>query len=418
MSDFIFNLSSTISNSTSESAALLRDLTVLNDQKLWFQLSEKLEFLYFDESISKVLDNNIKTNIFENFVEPIIKNLNDLKVSDFLIYILENDTSGLTPQNKIDSLKKVKNILIELDDKKVNQNDGYMKRINSITVINCEIIKYLLMGNHLNESVDLLKQVSESLSNPLDENFIAIRTKLAYYQALLKLNQYNSEFNEYYYNSLLFISCYQKLKEDKYFSNDEYLNNVFVWKNFRLNLLLATLLADKIYHFNEVLDNNWLRNTKFANNNESDYQSEQILNEIISTDLVENNSLNFESNINKLKTKYPKILDENRLLFLKQKKSLVNLVNLIFNENINKKVLTFEEISRSISVSTCDIELLLMKAMSLNLMKGKIDQINQLIKINWIQPRVMTKKEIEVLQKNLINWRENHLELEIEKLSA
>ncbi|XBW36077.1 hypothetical protein QEN19_001652 [Hanseniaspora menglaensis] len=417
MSAFIFDLSTKRFSDSSEFTNLLRELTVLNDQKLWFQLSEKLEYLYFDEEVSKVLDNNTKISIFEEFIKPIIKNLNDLKVVDFLIYTLQNDISGLKPESKIETLQKVKQILIELDQKKVNQNDGYMKRINSITTINCEIIKYLLLGNDLNGSVDLLKEVSETLSNPLDENFIAIRTKLAYYQALLKLNEYNREFNDYYYNSLLFISCYQKLNEDDYFINEAYLNKVFVWNNFRLNLLLATLLADKIYHFNEVLDSTWLNTTNFVNNSEEDNKSEKILKEIVSQSLMESQSSSYESHITQLQVYYPALLDESRLNFLKQKKALVNLVNLIFNENINKKILRFDEISSNISVSTEDVELLLMKAMSLNLMKGKIDQINQQIKINWIQPRVMTKKEIEVLQKNLINWRTNYLEMEILKLS-
>jgi len=143
MSSYLYELSKTSSENVQ---SLYRDLTVLNDQKLWFQLTQKLETLFFDPELNTEITNKQKQLIFENFVEPIIKSLDDTKVTEFFIFVLNNDTEK-TLEEKIDLLNGLKGKLLELDEKKVNQNDGYIKRINSKLIIDCEMIDYKLQLN-------------------------------------------------------------------------------------------------------------------------------------------------------------------------------------------------------------------------------------------------------------------------------
>lgn len=414
MSSYLYELSKTCSAKTE---SLYRDLTVLNDQKLWFQLTQKLEVLFFDDGFKTEITNKQKQLIFQNFVEPIIKSLDDTKVTEFFIYVLNNDTEK-SLEEKVKLLIGLKTKLLELDDKKVNQNDGHIKRINSKIIIDCEMIQYKLELNRLNESVDILKDALDTLENPLFENFVSIRAKLAYYKSILKLNKFNKEHNEYYYNSLLFISCYQKLLEDKYFNNALYLKETTLWVNFKPELYYAVLLADKIYHFNEILDNQWVKTELFANNSVQSDKLEVLLEGVVSKHILEVNSAEYIKSINEILSLTNETAKEQLLKFLIQKKALVNLLGLIFNENASKKSLTFSEISKKIQVEENEIELLLMKAMSLNLLQGKINQVDQLIKITWIQPRVMTGKEIMVLRDNLVQWKDNHLKTTTEKLLA
>ncbi|CAI8502131.1 unnamed protein product [Hanseniaspora opuntiae] len=414
MSSYLYELSKSCS---AETESLYRDLTVLNDQKLWFQLTQKLEVLFFDDDFKTEITNKQKQLIFENFVEPIIKSLDDTKVTEFFIYVLSNDTEK-SLEEKVKLLNGLKTKLLELDDKKVNQNDGYIKRINSKIIIDCEMIQYKLELNRLNESVDILKDALDTLENPLFENFVSIRAKLAYYKSILKLNKFNKEYNEYYYNSLLFISCYQKLLEDKYFNNALYLKETTLWVNFKPELYYAILLADKIYHFNEILDNQWVNTESFANDSAQSDKLEALLEDVVGKHILEVNSTEYIKSINELLSLTNETAKEQLLKFLIQKKALVNLLGLIFNENASKKSLTFSEISKKIQVEENEIELLLMKAMSLNLLQGKINQVDQLINITWIQPRVMTGKEIMVLRDNLVQWKDNHLKTTTEKLLA
>ena len=45
-----------------------------------------------------------------------------------------------------------------------------------------------------------------------------------------------------------------------------------------------------------------------------------------------------------------------------------------------------------------------MKALSLELIKGDIDQVDQKARIEWVQPRVLGLKEVEELRDRLEEW--------------
>ena len=50
------------------------------------------------------------------------------------------------------------------------------------------------------------------------------------------------------------------------------------------------------------------------------------------------------------------------------------------------------------------VEFLLMKALSLRLIEGIIDQVNGTVSISWIAPRVLTMPEIEHMKDRLSLW--------------
>jgi 26S proteasome regulatory subunit N9 len=41
-----------------------------------------------------------------------------------------------------------------------------------------------------------------------------------------------------------------------------------------------------------------------------------------------------------------------------------------------------------------EVEFLVMKALSRGLVRGSIDQVNQLVSITWVQPRVLDRKQV------------------------
>ena len=54
---------------------------------------------------------------------------------------------------------------------------------------------------------------------------------------------------------------------------------------------------------------------------------------------------------------------------------------------------------------------MLMKAMSLQLIKGKIDQIKQQITVSWILPRVLDGESIKVMRDKFERWNTDLKEL-------
>lgn len=47
-----------------------------------------------------------------------------------------------------------------------------------------------------------------------------------------------------------------------------------------------------------------------------------------------------------------------------------------------------------------------MKAMSVNLIKGVIDEVSQEVSITWIQPRVLDKHQLGGVRDQLTTWTE------------
>lgn len=47
-----------------------------------------------------------------------------------------------------------------------------------------------------------------------------------------------------------------------------------------------------------------------------------------------------------------------------------------------------------------------MRAMSLGLLKGSIDEVEQVVSISWVQPRVLDKDQIALMVKQLEGWTE------------
>ena len=59
-------------------------------------------------------------------------------------------------------------------------------------------------------------------------------------------------------------------------------------------------------------------------------------------------------------------------------------LDLIFHRNKGDRILTFEEISRATGVSMDDVELLVIKAMSIGLVRGQIDQVEEKVSVDWV----------------------------------
>lgn len=65
-----------------------------------------------------------------------------------------------------------------------------------------------------------------------------------------------------------------------------------------------------------------------------------------------------------------------------------------FKRPSNNRVLTFSEIASETKLPVTEVEFLVMKALSLGLVKGAIDQVAQTVQMTWVQPRVLDKNQV------------------------
>lgn len=66
--------------------------------------------------------------------------------------------------------------------------------------------------------------------------------------------------------------------------------------------------------------------------------------------------------------------------------------------------MTFATISSETNVQPAEIEILIMKALSLGLLRGSIDQVAEIARIQWVQPKVLDMKQIESMRLRLKDW--------------
>ena len=90
--------------------------------------------------------------------------------------------------------------------------------------------------------------------------------------------------------------------------------------------------------------------------------------------------------------------------YLDQKVRILAFLELLFNCGKDERCLTFATIAQACVVDAADVEMLVMKAMSLELVKGAIDEVDQTVDIEWIMPRYLSKDHLKLLVERMGEW--------------
>lgn len=327
-----------------------------SERKLWHQLTISLDEFY------QISSKELKVQIYNQFINRICKKLNSIKVTDFLLSSFGD--------NKEECLDK----LLELDGK----IDDYQSSVYN----KLQISRYYILLEKIEESNSILDEL-EVKFNSINNEFNS-KINSAYYLTKCQYYKFHENYNLFYSNGLLYLSTLEDLND---------INKL----QFAFDLSIAALLGDKIYNFGELILHDILNSLK----NDDTYNWLYSL-------IINLNSGNL-SEFNKYLTisfqKYPKL--NNFDIFLKQKIIIMSLVELISVKSTLNKTLTFKEISDFTSTDINDVEHLVIKCFSLNLFKGTINQIDEILTITWLQPRILNLDQIKTLYNHLKSWDSN-----------
>lgn len=92
------------------------------------------------------------------------------------------------------------------------------------------------------------------------------------------------------------------------------------------------------------------------------------------------------------------------MTYLDQKVRILAFLELLFECGKDERCLTFTQIAQKCMVDKEDVEMLVMKAMSLELVKGDIDEVDQSVNIEWIMPRYLSNEHLTVLVNRIGEW--------------
>ncbi|GAB1216717.1 hypothetical protein ATERTT37_005935 [Aspergillus terreus] len=328
------------------------------ERKLWHQLTNALiDFFRLPESAPQRLP------IFKTFVLSFAERINQLK---FVSLGLMASTQCADDQERLA-------FLTSLADKvnKPDTQDAYIYALADVANVKQRL-----------NNLDGAQKDLETCQKVLD-TFDSVETVVhaSFYKVNAEYYHAKQEFASFYKNALLYLACINL--ED--LSEAERVSRAY-------NLSVAALVSDSIYNFGELLlhpildsltetQHNWLRDLLFAFN-----RGDLTAYDVLAGNIAKND-----------------LLEQHRL-FLYQKISLSALTEMVFRRPPHDRNLTFAAISAETKVKTDEIEHLIMKALSLGLLKGAIDQVAQVAQINWVQPKVLDMNQIEGMRNRLKDW--------------
>jgi len=206
-----------------------------------------------------------------------------------------------------------------------------------------------------------------------------------FYHASMLYYQAKSKYADYFQNCVLFLT-YTPL--EKIIPTEQL--------EFARDVSIAALLGETIYNFGELLQQPVL---KVLSESKSEWAWLPDLLYLFNRGDV---------------TKFASLVDDKKVFqpilskhgeFLQQKLRIMAFMDMALGRNSEKKrQLDFKEISERIDVKINMVELVVMKAFSLKVVRGVIDQVDQVVTVKWVQPRVLEKQQITVIRDRLKKW--------------
>jgi len=159
---------------------------------------------------------------------------------------------------------------------------------------------------------------------------------------------------------------------------------------------VASLIGENIYNFGELLSQPIMNSLKGTNHEwvHSLVQVFNVGNISLYRDLLSRNAEQIKS--------IPQL--QQNIQNLNEKIATLALMELVFNLPSDKRSIHFDLIAKTSFLPLHEVELLVMRALSLKLIKGSIDQVDQIVNVTWVQPRVLALEQIAVMEQRLKDW--------------
>ncbi|KAL6433127.1 hypothetical protein ACFW04_006407 [Cataglyphis niger] len=344
--------------SDKELAAEWAQLEELYGKRLWHQLTLKLETFVKNPTLQQG-DNLVQ--LYVNFLSTFESKINPLSLVEILAHVIQQF------QDKQDAIK-----FLEKTETKVQSNNE--------AIALCKVLKGQILLDKLNNQ-EQAKKIIEEVEAMLDNADGITTVHGRFYLLASRLYRLQGKHAEYYRTALRYLGCIELSS----LSRQEQEQHAFF-------LGLAALLGEGVYNLGELLAHPVLESLKGTPNN----WLVDLLQAFNAGDIVA---------LERLKPQWSKVADlAAQELKLRQKISLLCLMEMTFKRQANNRQLTFTEISQETRLPLGEVELLVMKALAQGLVRGAIDQVAGTVNMTWVQPRVLDRSQIAGMVQRLDGW--------------
>lgn len=359
----------------------------LYDKKLWHQLTVLLESFLVTPGSSAYL-----VPLYQEFIVDFVKKINQLKLVQFVAkaaQTLKDPAKSLAfLQVQVDRLKPPTSTASTTDSSTntttsvpVNNHSNNLSAY-VLAVTEAAHIKLVLADlEGCKTDIETCEKILEGGSG--DYGGTEPIVNASFYRVSADYFKAKGQYPQFYHHALLFLSSVSV--ED--LSVTEKTERAY-------DLALSALLGEGVYNFGELLmhpildslaaGHDWLRQLLFCFNSGDNDAFEKIT-----------RGPEFQ--------KRPLLVSN--IAFLSQKLCLMTLMESVFRRSKQERAsLPFSAVSKDTRVALGEVEHLVMKALSLGLIRGSIDEIDQTVNITWVQPRVLDMSQIRLLKQKLSEW--------------
>jgi len=349
-------LSEMKSSSTAEVSTQWAKAEELYNKKLWHQLTKLLSGLIKEASLQDKL-----ITIYQEFIVDFESRLDPLSLVLIAQVIMERFTDAAEAITFIE---------------KIQEKTKMNKEANVLTMVLIGKVK-LHKYNELKET----KNIIEEAEKILDEVEGVSPVHSQFYLLCSDLYRIQGKHREFYATSLKYLGC----------TDLEDLSKVEQAKHAYF-LALAAILGDKVYNFGELLAHKVLDSLKGTP-------------DAWLTDLL----FVFNSgDVNKFRSMKPQWSRNADLAShearLYEKVCLLCLMEMTFRKEATERHIAFAEIAKETTLPLEQVELLVMKGLSQGLVRGKIDEVEQVVMLTWVQPRVLDRQQLNTMTNKIQSW--------------
>mmetsp|Transcript_332 Transcript_332/g.463 ORF Transcript_332/g.463 Transcript_332/m.463 type:complete len:412 (-) Transcript_332:116-1351(-) len=376
---------SALSQQHPDQASTYSDFSSLLSSKLYHQLTVAIYSFVADPSNLRTEPSNNIFALFNSVLTPVASKLNPLTLSRIASFV----ASSL---NDFEAAKTLLETLVEEYDKKDN---------TSTAKLFTEAKKFYLALKHI--------EASSPSSN--DETLDAIKTFLISNKATLTelANSTESDVaivhSSYYECAMTYRKAvgppeafYKEAINYLHYTPIDSIASSSQLYTLATDLSLAALTGKGVYNFGEVVHNNKMI-LQVLQGTENEYLiklMEASANGDV--DALKEISKVYASQI----SNQPALI--NRENVIKEKITLLALVNMVFERPSSERTLSFEDIATKTKMPLDKVEWIVMRALSLELIKGSMDQVEGTVDVTWVMPRVLDDVHMKQLADRFGEW--------------
>lgn len=170
------------------------------------------------------------------------------------------------------------------------------------------------------------------------------------------------------------------------------------YRQLATDLCLAALTGEGVYNLQQVLDQTVLLQS--LREDPTNAWLVQLVEAVASGDV---------SLFQQLTTQYASAIQTQPALVhrarqVQEKLAMLALVRAAFAKPAQERALTFTEISESLQVPVDNVEMLVMRALSVGLIKGYMDQVDGILQVDWVMPRTLNTVQLQELATRYGEW--------------